>query len=477
MPLPYNLNIPGQVSEFQLQAIEVVASLVPKGGCVVEVGSLFGRSSWAWAKSVPQDATVYCIDPWEGNQGVRSMEHAHGIKYGIDQFKEYTKDCLNVRPIQAYSPDGIGDWNVPVDVYYEDAVHTNPILERNVKFWTSRLSPNGIACGDDYRPRFADVRAAAEWASTRPGHRLYVVDYFWCALPDARQDFDTHEVARTLTELGEAAWAHNAQELKGTKIHISPLVAVPRVLQSTEPQATTFRIVNDGLDPWPAEPNEILSLSKKLIRDGKILAEERQSLSCNQLRHDMPIDTPVTIPFGPPLSGNVTLQIALADNPSVGRSVFSCDVVLKDIPAYTEEEVIRFSSANPFPVVLEKGWALPERQHVWTDGDQSSMTLLWSPQESGSWWLNLKLKPFVTDAAPSQTLSIAINGVPTLSASLPGAMNISVPFTIDCGKPLMIDLHHDQALRPADVLLDSEDRRKLAFALMSLSVTKSPRSD
>lgn len=475
--MPYNLDIPGQVSEFQLQAIEVVASLVPEGGCVVEVGSLFGRSSWAWAKSIPQDATVYCIDPWEGNEGVRSMECAYGIRYGIDQFKEYTMDCQNIRPVQAYSPDGISDWALPVDVYYEDAVHTNPILERNIKFWTSKLSPNGIACGDDYRPRFADVRAAAEWASSRPGHKMYLVDYFWCALPDARQDFDTREVAGRLIELGKAARAHNERELKGTRIEINPLVAMPGVLQSTQSQATTFRIVNDGLDPWPAKPNGALSLSKKLIRDGRILAEERQPLPCDQLCHDMPVDIPVNIPFGPPLSGDMTLEIALADNTPAGQSVFSCGVALKGMPAYQEEDVIHFSSANQFPAVLESGWALPECQHVWTNGDQSRMTLMWAPCKSGLRWLNLMLKPFVTDAAPSQPLSITINGTPVLSASLSSSTNLSMPFMIESSKPLTIDFHHDQALCPADVLPQSDDPRKLAFALMKLSVTKNPRND
>lgn len=475
--MSYNLDIPGQVSEFQLQAIEVVASLVPKGGCVVEVGSLFGRSSWAWAKSIPQDATVYCIDPWEGNEGVRSMERAYGITYGIDQFKEYTKDCPNIRPIQAYSPDGISDWALPIDVYYEDAVHTNPILERNIKFWTSRLSPNGIACGDDYRPRFADVRAAAEWASGRPGYKLYLVDYFWCALPDARQDFDTHEAAKKLTELDQAARAHNERELKGSKIQISPLVALPRILQSMQPQATTFRIVNDGLDSWPAKPNGVLSLSKKLIRDGRILAEERQPLSCDQLCHDMPVDLPVTIPFGPPLSGDMTLEIALADNPPAGGSVFSCSLVLEGMPAYKEEDVVHFSSTSQFPVVLERGWALPERQHVWTNGDQSRMTLIWAARESGLRWLNLRLKPFVTNVASAQPLSIAINGTSVLSVSVSSLVNLSVPFMIEVGESLTIDFRHDQALCPADVLPQSDDPRKLAFALMSLSVTKNPRND
>ncbi|EQB00624.1 hypothetical protein L288_18035 [Sphingobium quisquiliarum P25] len=477
MPLPYNLDIPGQVSEFQLQAIEAVASLVPTGGCVVEVGSLFGRSSWAWAKSVPQDATVYCIDPWEGNQGVRGLEQAHGIKYGIEQFREYIKDCPNIRPIQAYSPDGVGDWDIPVDVYYEDAVHTNPILDRNVKFWTSRLSPNGIACGDDYRPRFADVRAAAEWSASRPGHRLYLVDYFWCALPDARQDFDTREVARKLTELGEAARAYNERELKGARIQISPLVAVPDMFQFGQPQTVTFRIVNDGLEPWPAQPDSLLVLTKTLVRDGEVLAEESHSLGRDQLCHDMPVDTPVVIPFGPPLSGDMTFRIALAGDQSVRDSGFSCKVALKDVPPYAAEEVIRFSSEAPLPVILQTGWALPERHHVWTDGERSKMTVLWPTHDAGTWWLNLSLRPFVAGAVTAQPLSIAINGTPVLSAFLSGPTHMSVPFGIARDAPLMIDLCHGKGLRPVDVLPQSDDRRTLAFALTTLSVTRSPRRD
>ena len=454
-----------------------MASLVPNGGCVVEVGSLFGRSSWAWAKSVPQDAIVYCIDPWEGNQGVRSLEQAHNIQYGIGQFKEYTKDCPNVRAIQAYSPEGLGHWDIPVDVYYEDAVHTNPILDRNVKFWTSKLSPNGIACGDDYRPRFADVRAAAEWAASRPGHSLFLVDYFWCALPKARQDFDTREVARKLTELGEAARIHNERELKGTKIHISPLVTMPDTFQSKQPQTVAFRIVNNGLEPWPSQPDGALTLTKTLLRNGEVLAEESHSLDRSQLCYDMPIDTPVIIPFGRSLSGDMTLKIALDGDRPEPDYAFSCQVSLKDFPSYTAEEVVRFTSDAPLPVILQTGWALPEQRHVWTNGKRSRMTLLWSTHDAGTWWLNLALKPFVTDTVTTQPLSISVNGTPVLSASLSGPTHISVPFNIARDALLAIDLYHANGLCPADVLPQSEDPRNLAFALTSLSVTQNSPSD
>lgn len=386
--MPYNLEIPGQVSEFQLKAIEAIASLVPPGGCVVEVGSLFGRSSWAWAKSVPQDATVHCIDPWEGNQGVRNMERTYGIKYGLDQFLEYTKDCPNLKAIQAYSPEGVGEWDTPVDVYYEDAVHTNPILDRNVKFWTSKLSSNGIICGDDYRPRFSDVCAAAERAASKLGCKLYTVDFFWCVMPDARPGSKIAHVIKTLTALGDEARKHNEKELKGTRIQISPLVAMPTTLQSNKQQSTMFRIVNDGLVPWPSAPKGPLILSKKLVRDGQVLAEDKQELPHVQLAYDIPIDLQVSIPFGPPLSGEMILEIELAGRSPASAQIFSCPVVLAETPIYSEGDVIRFSSQGDLPVMFEKGWAQPERQHVWTDGTESRLRVNWSPKEkSGRRWI------------------------------------------------------------------------------------------
>lgn len=181
--MPYNLSIPGQVSEFQLRAIEAVASLVPGGGTVVEIGSLFGRSSYAWGASVPPSATVHCIDPWEGNAGVRPMEQRHGIAYGVEAFRIHTNDLSNVVPHQGYSPRDFLSWKQAVDLFYEDSVHRDPILTENLKFWSSHLKPTGVASGDDYRPRFPDVVNGVHALAKRLGRELIVVDKFWCLLP------------------------------------------------------------------------------------------------------------------------------------------------------------------------------------------------------------------------------------------------------------------------------------------------------
>jgi len=473
--LPYNLEIPGQVSEFQLQAIEAVASLVPPGGCVVEVGSLFGRSSWAWAKSIPQDAKLFCIDPWEGNQGVRSMELAYGIKYGINQFLEYTKDCSNIQTIQCYSPKGIGEWDIPVDIYYEDAVHVNPGLESNVQFWSAKLKPNGIICGDDYRPRFADVRAAADRAGSRPGYKLYKVDFFWCALPDASAGSKLDKVAKRLEELGKQAEMLASKELKGTRIQISPLVTMPRNLQSNRPLNTTFRIVNDGLAPWPAKPAGSLALMKRLMQNGVVLAEELQQLPRQQLEYDLPIDISVSLPFGPAVSGEAILEVGLAGRMPAGFKPSKHAVMLDDVPAYVEGEVIRFTSQTDLPVSFVKGWSRPERQHVWTDGIASLLSVNWdSKSKKGRWWLNLEIRPLVTDVVPNQQIAIAINGENCFAGTLSTAAHLSIPFESNGNSDIEIQMEHSQAICPANSLPGSRDHRKLAFALSSLSITKDP---
>ncbi|TWA53815.1 methyltransferase family protein [Azospirillum baldaniorum] len=181
--MPYNLSIPGQMSEWELQAIEAVAALVPPDGTIVEIGSLFGRSSWAWAKSADPSVTVHCIDPWEENHGIRPMEQALGITYGIDQFRAYLSDCPNAKALQGYSPDNFQDWNRPVDLFFEDSVHTDPILSRNLEFWSRHLPPTGISCGHDYRPRFPDVMNGVDRLARSLEREILVVDTLWCLLP------------------------------------------------------------------------------------------------------------------------------------------------------------------------------------------------------------------------------------------------------------------------------------------------------
>lgn len=243
----YDNSIPGQVSEFQLQAIEAVASLIPEGGQFVEVGALFGRSSYCWAKSVPASASVYSIDPWEGNDGVRSLEAAHGITYGIEQFREYTKDCPNLKPLQGYSPNDFTDWSQPLDGYYEDAVHTNPILRQNLDFWVSHLKPGGVVCGDDYRPRFTDVVCEVRNLARKLDRDLFRVDFFWCLLPR----FGGPEIRAVSERLRELEVQSQRAYKFNPASHTLEVLDLPATLKAGSESRVRVKLTNESRDQWP----------------------------------------------------------------------------------------------------------------------------------------------------------------------------------------------------------------------------------
>ena len=156
---------------------------------------------------MPPSASVHCIDPWEGNEGVRSLEAKHGVSYGLEQFMAYTRDCPNVIARRGYSPRDFKTWTEKIDLFYEDSVHRNPVLKQNLEFWSAHLKPEGVACGDDYRPRFQDVVNEVHSLAERLGRELIVIDKFWCLLPPASLVPEADGVRSRLLAIREEAEA------------------------------------------------------------------------------------------------------------------------------------------------------------------------------------------------------------------------------------------------------------------------------
>lgn len=181
------MAIPGQIEELALSEICRLARSVPAGGTIVEVGSLYGRSSFIWATAAPPGVKVVCIDPWERAQWIIDwVEKPFGVDrpFSIDAFRHYTRECSNITTIQGYSPDCVADWDEPIDLYFEDAIHEDPGFSRNVDFWLKHLKPGGIFAGDDFRGNYYDITRKvidinAAWKS-----RLSLVEsLFWMRRP------------------------------------------------------------------------------------------------------------------------------------------------------------------------------------------------------------------------------------------------------------------------------------------------------
>jgi hypothetical protein len=181
------LEIPGQISELALTEISRLARNVPAGGVIVEVGSLFGRSSFVWAMCALPSVKVVCIDPWERAQWIIDwVEKPFGVNkpFSMDAFLHYTRECKNIQPIRGYSPDCVKDWDQPIDLYFEDAVHEDPGFSRNVDFWLRHLKPGGIFSGDDFRSNYYDITRKVIEIGTEWKSRMTVIEsLFWMRRP------------------------------------------------------------------------------------------------------------------------------------------------------------------------------------------------------------------------------------------------------------------------------------------------------
>ncbi|MGK7864681.1 class I SAM-dependent methyltransferase [Falsiroseomonas sp. E2-1-a4] len=174
-------TIPGQMTDAELGRLITLARAVPPNGVIVEVGSLYGLSSWHLAQHCAPSVTVYCIDPWERTGWiVRLVEKPFAApEFGPDAFRAFTADCPNILMMQGYSPQIAQDWSRPVDLYVEDAVHTNPLLSRNIKFWSDHVRPGGVVAGHDYSQQWPDVMTEAEALAKRYGMPLDVSETLW----------------------------------------------------------------------------------------------------------------------------------------------------------------------------------------------------------------------------------------------------------------------------------------------------------
>jgi precorrin-6B methylase 2 len=140
----YNLDIDGHMMEVELQEIERLAAEVPANGLIVEVGCLYGRSTYAWAKSCDPSVKVIVIDPFY-EEGQRK------------KFDENTAGIENIEVIDGKAPDKMIYPGHMIDLIFIDATHYNPNDMDIIEYFLPFVKTGGILSGHDYYETFPDV--------------------------------------------------------------------------------------------------------------------------------------------------------------------------------------------------------------------------------------------------------------------------------------------------------------------------------
>ena len=139
----YDLTIPGWMFEEELIQIERWANEVPENGVIMEIGSWYGRSAYAWAKSCHPSVHVYCVDIFYDPLTDTDFH---------DAFNENTKDAHNITSIVAPCPYFKYSKYVDraTDIFFVDSEHNNPADWAVIEFGMKNLKSGGLLCGHDF---------------------------------------------------------------------------------------------------------------------------------------------------------------------------------------------------------------------------------------------------------------------------------------------------------------------------------------
>lgn len=106
------------------------------------------------AKALPQDAMLFCVDPYFGGQAIRAVAVRHLARLGLSR---------KVRMIQSTAKEALASLPPQVDFIFVDGDHSYEGLKEDWQIVRRILRPGGIAAFHDVNPQ-PKVRASCDGA-------------------------------------------------------------------------------------------------------------------------------------------------------------------------------------------------------------------------------------------------------------------------------------------------------------------------
>jgi predicted O-methyltransferase YrrM len=144
------LSVEGMVSDAEATKLMDLASAVPDGACIVEVGSYRGRSTCALAVGA-NGARVYAIEPHESFEGVL------GGSFGPPDRRAFFENLLRVGVVEKVRLVNLSaeivckGWTLPIGLLWIDGDHTEEGVRRDFEAFESFLQPGGVVAFHDAR--------------------------------------------------------------------------------------------------------------------------------------------------------------------------------------------------------------------------------------------------------------------------------------------------------------------------------------
>lgn len=183
-----NTKIPGWNGEQILKVLAEYSSAVPENGHILELGALFGRSTYAIGHNKKESVSLTSIDIWptiafenhtevwfhDNNTGAEELitlqrrirVEPNGKKYlpGASFYAlwvEYTKGIPNLTGI--HDNTSIENSHMPMyDFIFHDAAHDYEGVYADLVHWFPKLKQDSVMIIDDYESQFPGVIQAVD---------------------------------------------------------------------------------------------------------------------------------------------------------------------------------------------------------------------------------------------------------------------------------------------------------------------------
>lgn len=156
-------DIYGFLSGAEMELLYRLASEVPAGGQIVEIGSFQGKSTVCLGLGAKQaGAGVWAVDPHEDQQATADTH------YGMENHAALLKNLVEfgvadvVRVVALPSFSAMSIWIHPVDLLWVDGCHDYPIVSLDLKLWPARLTPTSKIALHDASGHYPSVTQALE---------------------------------------------------------------------------------------------------------------------------------------------------------------------------------------------------------------------------------------------------------------------------------------------------------------------------
>jgi len=125
---------------------------------------------------------LYCVDPWQPYPEMAAAVPEANEKLLL-AYEQFLSNCIHhnvyekIIPMRMTSMKAVQLFSNDVDLIYIDGSHDEEDVYDDIVNWYTKLSPNGIMCGDDWS--WTSIRKAIERALKVLNVKVQSVGNFW----------------------------------------------------------------------------------------------------------------------------------------------------------------------------------------------------------------------------------------------------------------------------------------------------------